>query len=33
MDPFVVHSDRGFLYNYAKDTLVDHGFNVTEFRL
>ena len=32
MDRSVVHSDREFLYNYAKDTLVDHGFDVMEFR-
>ena len=32
MDRCVVHTDQGILYNYATDTLVDHGFIVTEIR-
>jgi len=30
MDRCVVHSEQGILYNYATETLVDHGFDVTE---
>jgi len=32
MDRCVVHSDQGILYNYATDTLVNHGFDVTEIQ-
>mmetsp|Transcript_20778 Transcript_20778/g.45234 ORF Transcript_20778/g.45234 Transcript_20778/m.45234 type:complete len:134 (+) Transcript_20778:248-649(+) len=32
MDRSVVHSAQGILYNYATDTLIDHGFLVTEIR-
>ncbi|VEU40692.1 unnamed protein product [Pseudo-nitzschia multistriata] len=30
MERCVAHSDQGILYNYATDTLLDHGFLVTE---
>ncbi len=32
MERCVVHSDQGILYNYATDTLVDHGYDVTEIK-
>lgn len=32
MDRRVVHSDQGILYNYATETLVDHGFDVMEIQ-
>eukprot|EP00536_Pseudo-nitzschia_multiseries_P005199 jgi/Psemu1/303171/fgenesh1_kg.95_\ len=32
MDRSVVHSTQGILYNYATDTLIDHGFLVTDIR-
>ena len=32
MERSVVHSPQGILYNYATDTLIDHGFLVTEIR-
>ena len=32
MDRCVVHSDQGILYNYATDTMVDHGFDITDIQ-
>jgi len=32
MDRCVVHTDQGILYNYATNTLIHHGFDVTEIK-